>query len=972
MSFSSGATICAAPRPEFLTNPEGVLSSLKCTHMMATPSIAALLNPNLLPKGFELWTMGEKLNNRVIENFTRPGNSLYNAYGPTEAAINVTLRSHPPNESGACLGPPLPSSSLMILHPTKNKLVPMGFAGELAIGGPQLAKGYLNMPEQTAKVFIDIPELGRVYRTGDKARVVLDSNNQWNNVEYLGRIGMEQVKLNGKRVELGEIDTILSLTKGIRSVHTVVNYSNSGAEQLCAFITPSLPNIIDKVFKTAASKLPSHMQPVAYFVADDVPRSTAGKADRKAITRFVKDNIDKATFVGSHENSEENNIANEKVMNEDILKKLISCVSKTVGLSDSEIDPFTNLLTLGIDSLRGVRFLSLARETGLGSITIEDVIKGSTLAKLSNIIHSRSNSDLTSVDKSQLYETIEKEFRQQALPAVKEALGYEPTIIRPTTTMQTGLLALYSKTSTGYINHSVYSLKKEIDVDRLRKAWIKLVDRHEILRTRFVLVDNSSISAFSQVVVNVDSSTTFKTISGTDVNESVNKYIQDAPSNFSLLHCTQSATVITDGQNRKLVVSLHHALFDGASLALMLDELSALYNDINVTVRRESFVNALTDVYTADTESNGKYWTEKLQNFTPDPFPDLTGLRQDAKSEGHHVSNHISSTSFSTFLEKARAFKVTPLSIVQAAWASILLAYSESDANDIVFGSIVGGRTTDELEHTVGPVFTASPIRVTNPQSERLSDVISSLVSDNVDSLIHRHLPPKVLSGDNGIIYDTTIALQQFAQGQSQTDLWNEAEYPPMVTEFAVVLEIWPDPNDTIRLRATCSNNVLIPQSSQLMLQQFDGILSSILNGSHDRKFADVAVDVDYQLKAAVNPNPQRIECMDGELIHHQFEINAKENPDTIALWFKRQIDDPSKDIKLTYSELDARANKVANYLFKTYGDLTDTPIPIHIEKSPEMFIAILAIVKVSIKHLLILILNFNINVLVWWCLVSD
>lgn len=380
----------------------------------------------------------------------------------------------------------------------------------------------------------------------------------------------------------------------------------------------------------------------------------------------------------------------------------------------------------------------------------------------------------------------------------------------------------------------------------------------------------------------------------------------------------------------------------------MLDELAALYNNPQADIHREKFVNALTDVFTADAKANNDYWSGKLQNFTPDPFPDLTGLRQDAKKDGHHVTNVTSKLSYTSFLEKARSLRMSPLSVVQAAWSSILLAYSESDANDVVFGSIVGGRTTDVLEHTVGPVFTAAPIRVTNPDDESLSAVLQSLVNSNADGMVHRHLPPKVLSGDNGIIYDTTIALQQFAQGASQTDLWSHSEYPPMVTEFAVVLEIWPDPNDTIRLRATCSNNVLIEESSKMMLTQFDDILSSILNGDLKRKFKDVAVDVNQSLKSAVNENPVRVEGVEKELIHSQFERNAQENPESLALWFKPNPADSTQDIKWTYKELDARANKIANYLTSTYGDLTDVPIPIHIEKTPEMFMAILGIVKVS------------------------
>lgn len=559
MTISSGSAICAAPRAEFLTNPEMVISNLNCTHMMATPSIAGLFNPDKLPKGFELWTMGEKLSDRVISNFTRPGNTLYNAYGPTEAAINVTLRRHPSSESGAKLGPPIDTASLLILHPTLDKVMPLGFTGELAIGGSQLAKGYLKMPEQTEKVFINVEGLGRLYRTGDKARIVLDENKEWNNIEYLGRMGLEQVKLNGKRVELGEIDSVLSNTNGVRSVHTVVNQPEG---QLCAFVTPNSRSLIEVCVESAEKHLPSHMRPVVYFSAEDVPRSTAGKADRKAIARYVKDHISEGYFAGSFDEEQFGEAV--QILDTPTLNKVVDCISKTVGLEEKEIDVNLTLLALGIDSLRGVRFLSLAREEGLLGITIEDVIKGSSPAALSNIAFERSEDGFANDDNKQAaYGDIEKEFRSQALPAVVEALGSEPEIIRPATTMQIGLLALYSKTGTGYINHSVFTLKDDADGDKLRNAWCELVRRHEILRTRFVLVDNSPISAFAQVVVDVDPTTTFEKAEGGDADKLVQHHIDAASSNFSLLERTQNAALYSDSKSKKLVVSLHHALFGG-------------------------------------------------------------------------------------------------------------------------------------------------------------------------------------------------------------------------------------------------------------------------------------------------------------------------------------------------------------------------------------------------------------------------
>lgn len=110
-------------------------------------------------------------------------------------------------------------------------------------------------------------------------------------------------------------------------------------------------------------------------------------------------------------------------------------------------------------------------------------------------------------------------------------------------------------------------MKENIDDNKLEKAWYELVKRHEILRTRFVLVDNSPISAFAQVVVDIDPSSTFDKVEGNDTNALVQSHIENASSKFSLLERTQTAALYSDSKSKKLVVSLHHALFGGSNMS---------------------------------------------------------------------------------------------------------------------------------------------------------------------------------------------------------------------------------------------------------------------------------------------------------------------------------------------------------------------------------------------------------------------
>jgi non-ribosomal peptide synthetase component F len=218
--------------------------------------------------------MGEKLNRTVIDNFARnskPGDvsvprTLVNAYGPTEGAINCTfVAPFKHHMRGSIIGKPLPTCSMFVLCPQSRipKLVPMGTVGELAIGGPQVSKGYLNQPEETAKSFVQSSDFGYLYRTGDKARIVWDENGD-QVIEYLGRICMGQVKVNGRRVELGEIESAIATVPGVAEVVAVVSRRDDkleGSEQVIVCLVANdkgdgaKQTIVDHARKTAAQYL---------------------------------------------------------------------------------------------------------------------------------------------------------------------------------------------------------------------------------------------------------------------------------------------------------------------------------------------------------------------------------------------------------------------------------------------------------------------------------------------------------------------------------------------------------------------------------------------------------------------------------------------------------------------------------------------------------------------------------------------
>ena len=231
----------------------------------------------------KVFTSGEALQLSQARKFSEllPQASLSNLYGPTEAAIDVSYYDCPTNFSHEThnsipIGQPISNTQLYVLNDAL-KLQPTGIAGELYIGGVNVAAGYLNRPELTQSQFISNPYSQHsndkiLYKTGDRVRLLEDGQ-----LEYLGRNDF-QVKLRGLRIELGEIEAVLLQQQDINEVLVSVNH-----DVLVAYVIPSHSEIDETSIKQALTQLPQYMQPQHYVFIDTWPLTPNGKINRKAL-----------------------------------------------------------------------------------------------------------------------------------------------------------------------------------------------------------------------------------------------------------------------------------------------------------------------------------------------------------------------------------------------------------------------------------------------------------------------------------------------------------------------------------------------------------------------------------------------------------------------------------------------------------------------------------------------------------------
>lgn len=370
-----GATLYVAS-PAMIGDAErlpDLLEAAGITVLDTVPTLLSLLTRDV-PSLRLVLLGGEALPQPLVARWARPGRRLFNTYGPTEATVVATATEMRPGEA-VSIGRPIANYTAYVVDEDLN-LVPPGVQGELLIGGPGVAQGYLKRPELTAEKFIrnPYPADGRdpiLYRSGDA--VSLDENG---NLLFHGRID-DQVKIRGFRVELGEIEARVQALPGVAQAAVVLR-QDEGLDRLIAFLTLERDAKPDRLAWRAALResLPPYMVPNHFEAVEALPRLTSGKVDRKALKC-----LDLAVGDAPGEQEEPRNETEAALLV--AAKRVLG--NQTLPL---EGDFFADL---GGHSLLAARFVSAVREDpALASITMPDVYAQRSLRAMATLMIERT------------------------------------------------------------------------------------------------------------------------------------------------------------------------------------------------------------------------------------------------------------------------------------------------------------------------------------------------------------------------------------------------------------------------------------------------------------------------------------------------------------------------------------------------------------------------------------------------------
>nr|BAW27732.1 hypothetical non-ribosomal peptide synthetase [Micromonospora sp. SpD080624G1-02] len=689
-------------------------------HFVPTMLAQFLAEPDLptLPTVRRVFCSGEALPVALAREATRrlPGD-LHNLYGPTEASVDVSAhRVRPPlHTTSVPIGTPISNVSLHVLDDDLAP-APTGVVGELYIGGIGLARGYHRRPALTAETFVPDPTGGgRLYRTGDLARRLPDGE-----FDFVGRRD-GQVKIRGNRVELGEIEQTLLEHEGVREAAVTVRYLDSGHPQLVAYVAPPGPGV-DELRAGLARRLPDYMVPALFVTLDHLPVTPSGKTDRRALPAPPDD--EPGPTGASADGEVDGGVP-----------ALLAALWSQV-LERARVGPHDDFFALGGDSVLAMRVVAAARRSGL-RLTTRQLFAYPTVAALAPQV--------------QTVGTVPEPLDGPpfALCPVDPALLSDPpggparlVDAYPLTPMQEGMLfhTLLSPGEADYLQQHVYRLTRPVDVAALADAWREAVRRHPALRT---------------------------TVRWDDVAEPVQLVheghppdvrVLDGPVDLGRLLADERhagldlaaappvrLTLVRAAERVDLVLTFHHLLLDGWSLAVLLAEV--------LDGRREPVIPPRRHLrWLADADRSTGHWKRLLAGFTePTALPrppegDPGGADPQVRSvpqvglPGTRVARlPLTDRLRAALTARAAGIGATPYAVTLGAWALVLAGHADRD--DVVVGVTVAGRPDDlpGADAVVGLLINTVPLRVRLDPETPFAETVRTVQAQQVASREYEH-----------------------------------------------------------------------------------------------------------------------------------------------------------------------------------------------------------------------------------------
>ncbi|MCK4260903.1 MAG: amino acid adenylation domain-containing protein, partial [Halanaerobiales bacterium] len=844
-------------------------------------------------------TAGSATNFGLVQKWKKKVEYI-NAYGPTETTICASIwkASRENDYKTVPIGQPIPNTHIYILDPNDH-LTPIGVVGEVCVSSVSLARGYLNRPELTSEKFINNPYTGeRMYRTGDLARWLPDGN-----IEFVGRRDY-QVKVRGYRIELGEIEKQLLSYSMIKDVVVTEQKRTEDENYLAAYFVSTEEVIVADLKEYLKTKLPDYMIPTYFVFLDKLPLTTNGKVDRKSLPE-PDDSFLRNVYVAPTSETEVR-----------LLKLWTEVLDKEgFGVTD-------NFFDLGGYSLNATSLVARIHKEFSVKIRLRDIFKKPTIRELAGCIKK--------ADKG-VYASIE---------SVGEREYY------PTSSAQKRIFILnqLEQDSINYNMPGFMYIEGELDQEKFRKAFEKLVERHESFRTSFVSIDGDIVQKVSQ---EIEFEIKYFTVFENELPELIKEFIK--PFDLSKTPLFRVGLVMLPNKY-VLMFDMPHIIADGVSMSIVINDFMRIYSGeelSNLRIHYKDFAVWQNQFFNSDKiKSQEEYWLKTFAGEIPVlNMPTDYQRSRDMKLSGGRVSFEVGEELTDKFNLLISHKGVTTYMALLAVYNLLLSKYANQD--DIVVGTPIAGRSHSDLEKIIGMFVNTLAIRNYSTDDKTFLEFLDEVKVNALKAYENQDYPFEMLVErleldrdlSRNPLFDTMFALQNIANntGRVESDLkFTPVKVESTAAKFDLEMNAFETKNGLL-FDIAYSVNLYKRETIERMAKHYKNILRQVVQNT-DIKIKDVEMITDEERRQILYEfNDTKTEFCNDRTMYQLIEKEAEKNPDKVALkYINREV---------TYLELNQNANQLARIL-QAKGLQSDQLVGILLDRSPLMVESILAIWK--------------------------
>jgi len=859
----------------------------------------------------QVFASGEALHLHQVRLFQsllyeRFGTRLVNLYGPTEATVDVSCFDcfAEPMDQLVPIGRPIDNIQLLVVN-EHLQLQPVGLPGELCIAGDGLARGYLNQPELTAQKFIDHPyaDNQKLYRTGDLVRWREDGH-----IEYLGRLD-HQVKIRGYRIECEEIAYRMSVDPRVQDAVVVAHKDAQSELYLCGYYISDQEIGMQEWHSLLSKTLPDYMIPAFYVRMDRFPLSANGKLDCKALPLPEFEARDEA--------------ASAQPSNE-IEAKLVAIWQDLLGVRQFGVED--NFFSLGGHSLRAAHLVTKIHEAFQVSIALKEVFQSPTIRQLSQQIASAERERFVSI-----------------VPA-------EPKEAYPLSSAQKRLYILHQmeEASTAYHLSQAIRMTGALDAEKVESVFHRLIERHESLRTSFGWSDGVPVQRIQpQVIFSLEMA------DGQDESTRIRSFLR--PFDLTQAPLLRVVLIRKSPDDHVLLFDMHHLIADGLSTVHLANEFIALYEGKELPPLRIQ-VKDYTEwqnqwLSSEQAALQERFWLAQFADGIPTLQLPTDFVRPSRKTtQGDRIVAQLSERDTQAVRDLAMAHGATPYMVLLAAFNVLLHKYAGQD--EIIVGTPVSGRTHSDIQPLIGMLVNTLALKTKISADESFSTLLAATKELTIEAFQHQDYPFERLIDQLKLerdlsrnpLFDAMFIVQNMGLPELKLD---DIEFAPYALDnptakFDLTLEVV-EQAAALTFNLEYATSLFTPETADRMLRHYIQIVQGVC-----REPACSIAEMEWMSEEEkrvilVDFNATQREYPHDRTLLDYFEAQAEEKADKIAV--------KGTERQLSYRELNEQANRLARTL-REQGVKPDGIVPLLIERSPEMLVAILAIWKAGGAYL--------------------